>query len=108
MTSHGAPHWLAKVAATLPAPLLETMFLGVDKFQHFRFWTRRDLAGYVRDTLITRDNSDALSAWFDMSVVARMVDDHVGGRANYMDEIDRLLTLATANRVLFRRFEAGT
>jgi asparagine synthase (glutamine-hydrolysing) len=105
MTSHGAPHWLAKVASSLPAPLLETMFLGVDKFQHFRYWTRRDLAGYVRETLMPR-HSDALSAWFAMPMVARMVEDHVAGRANYMEEIDRLLTLETASRVLFRRFEA--
>ena len=58
LTSHGAPDWLAKVSSSLPAPMLETRFLGVDKFHHFRFWTRRQLAGLVRDTLSGPDRDD--------------------------------------------------
>ena len=103
MTSHGAPHWLAQLAASLPAPLLETRFLGVDKFQHFRFWTRRLLADFVRDVLVRNRDAD-LGAWFDTAKVDRMVDAHIAGRANYTAEIDHLLTVATVQKVLFRRF----
>jgi asparagine synthase (glutamine-hydrolysing) len=106
LTSHGAPDWLATLGARLPSGLLEIRFLGIDKFQHFRYWSRRSLAEFVRETLTS--DTDALANWFDMRRVASMVDDHVAGRANYMDEIDRLLTLATATRVLFRRFEAAS
>ncbi len=105
LTSHGAPDWLATLGASLPSGLLEIRFLGIDKFQHFRYWSRRNLAEFVRETLTS--DTDALANWFDMRRVSSMVDDHVAGRANYMDEIDRLLTLATATRVLFRRFEAA-
>ena len=42
----------------IPAPLLETRFLGVDKFQHFRFWMRRDLAMFLRDALIDSHAAD--------------------------------------------------
>jgi asparagine synthase (glutamine-hydrolysing) len=101
MTSHGAPDWLARVAAALPATLLETRFLGVDKFQHFRFWMRRDLAGFVRETLLGRDSTN-LGEWFDMRRVAEMVDEHVDGRANYTSELDKVLTVALAQRRLFR------
>jgi asparagine synthase (glutamine-hydrolysing) len=103
LTSHGAPDWLANLSAHLPRSLVETRFLGVDKFQHFRFWMRRDLAGFVRDTLIHDGKSD-LRTWFDMSRVAQMVNDHIAGRANYTSEIDKLLTVALAQKTLFRRF----
>jgi asparagine synthase (glutamine-hydrolysing) len=103
LTSHGAPDWVARLSARLPGSLMETRFLGVDKFQHFRFWMRRDLAGFVRETLI-HDNNDDLAPWFDMPTVARMVNDHIDGRANYTDEIDKLLTVALTQKTLFGRF----
>jgi len=103
LTSHGAPDWLARLSARLPMSLIETRFLGVDKFQHFRFWIRHDLAGFVRETLIHDHNGD-LGTWFDMPRVARMVNDHIDGRANYTDAIDKLLTVALTQKTLFRRF----
>jgi asparagine synthase (glutamine-hydrolysing) len=105
LTSHGAPDWLTRIAASIPASLLETRFLGVDKFQHFRLWTRRDFAGYVRDTLLHDATAD-LGTWFDMRRVAQMVRDHVAGYANYTDEIDRLMTVAIARKMLFKRLDA--
>lgn len=103
LTSHGAPDWLARLSARLPRSLMETRFLGVDKFHHFRFWMRRDLAGFVRETLIHDGNGD-LGTWFDMPRVAHMVNHHIAGRANYTDEIDKLLTIAVAQKTLFGRF----
>jgi asparagine synthase (glutamine-hydrolysing) len=100
-TSHGAPDWLARLSASVPAPLLETRFLGVDKFHHFRFWMRRDLSGYVRDVLIG-DHGD-LGEWFNMSRVSDMVDEHIDGRANYTTEIDKLLTIALAKKMFFEK-----
>jgi len=99
LTSHGAPDWLARLSAWLPASVLEGRFLGVDKFYHFRFWTRRGLAEVLRDTL-TRDTSVDLGAWFDMGKVAAVVNDHIAGRANYTDPLDKLLTVATTQKVL--------
>jgi asparagine synthase (glutamine-hydrolysing) len=104
LTSHGAPDWLARLSASIPAFLLETRFLGVDKFQHFRFWMRHELSGYVRDVL-DRDHTD-LGEWFNMSRVAEMVDEHIDGRANYTTELDKLLTLALARKTLFQRVES--
>jgi hypothetical protein len=97
MTSHGAPDWMAALSAHVP--LLETAFLGRDKFQHFRLWMRGPLSTMVREIL----NDDArapLEQWFDTGRVAAMVEDHVAGRANYTDEIDRVLTVAVMHRTL--------
>ncbi len=49
LTSHGAPDWMAVLSARVP--FFETAFLGRDKFQHFRHWTRHELSAFVRDTL---------------------------------------------------------
>lgn len=103
LTGHGAPAWMARLSGRLPGFLMETRFLGVDKFQHFRFWTRRDIAGFVRETLL-HDASGDLSTWFDMSRVTQMVNDHIDGRANYTDEIDKMLTVALVRKTLFERF----
>jgi len=98
LTSHGAPDWLARLSSALPARAIETRFLGVDKFHHFRFWIRHDLADLVRDTLA--EHRDALAAWFDMHTVNRMVAEHIAGRANHTDAIDKLLTVAIVQKRL--------
>lgn len=95
LTSHGAPDWMAALSARVP--FIETAFLGRDKFQHFRVWMRNELAGWVRDVLI-HDNQAALEPWFDMRIVSLMVENHVAGRANYTDEIDKLMTIAMLSK----------
>jgi asparagine synthase (glutamine-hydrolysing) len=102
LTSHGAPDWLARLSSRFPSFSLETRFLGVDKFHHFRRWIRRDLAGFVREAI--QGSASSLKTWFDMVRVAEMVTDHIDGRANYTDEIDKILTIATIENVLFGRF----
>ena len=36
-----------------------------------------------------------------MRQIRAMADDHVAGRANYLDELDAIASLAVAERVLF-------
>jgi asparagine synthase (glutamine-hydrolysing) len=100
LTSHGAPWWIAPI--TTHVPLLERAFLGRDKFHHFRLWTRTRLAPLVRQTLL-EDDRKRLDEWFDMKRVSEMVTDHIAGRANYIDEIDKAMTLA----LLARRYESA-
>lgn len=101
MTSHGAPDWMAGLSARVPS--LETSFLGRDKFQHFRHWTRHELAGFVRETL-RRDDVGVLTDCFDMRRVSLMVEEHIAGRANYTDELDKVMTVA----MLHRTVDSGT
>jgi asparagine synthase (glutamine-hydrolysing) len=100
MTSHGASDLMAKVSSSLPSGLLETRFLGRDKFAHFRLWMRNEISGFVRETLLSRESS--LSNWFETRKIEAMVNDHIGGRANYTDELDKLLTVAAACRSLLK------
>jgi asparagine synthase (glutamine-hydrolysing) len=100
LTSHGAPRWMAPI--TTHVPLLERAFLGRDKFQHFRLWTRTRLASLVRTTLLERDSA-RLEEWFDMKRMSEMVADHIAGRANYIDEIDKAMTLT----LVTKRYESS-
>ena len=97
LTSHGAPDWMAALSSRVP--ILETAFLGRDKFHHFRYWMRHELSGFVRNAL-RRDDSGVLTDWFDMRRVGVMVEDHIAGRANYTDELDKLMTVAAMQRAM--------
>lgn len=106
MTSHGASDLMARVSSSLPKELLETRFLGRDKFAHFRIWMRNELSGFVRETLL--GSRDSLATWFETRKIEAMVDEHVRGRANYTDELDKLLTVAVACRTLLKPPQAST
>ncbi len=100
LVSHGAPNAIARATAIPGGGLLERMFLGRHKFQHFRTWIRTAFAAEMRELLLG-DTAHGLSDWFDISRVRTMVDQHVAGSANYTDELDKLLTLAVASKTLF-------
>jgi hypothetical protein len=97
LCTHGAPNWMAALSARVPA--LETAWLGRNKFHHFPFWIRSQMAPFVRERL-SGSNGRHLDAWFDMERVAMMVEEHISGRANYTDEIDKVLTVAELQRSL--------
>jgi hypothetical protein len=63
---------------------------------------RDEISSFVRDVLI-HDRTDTLAAWFDMVRVSAMVTDHLAGRANYTDEIDKIMTVA----MLYKVFDSG-
>jgi asparagine synthase (glutamine-hydrolysing) len=97
LTSHGAPNWMAALSNRLP--LLQTAFLGRDKFQHFRLWTRNQLAPLVRE-ILGPSNRTHIEPWFDPGRVATMVDDHVAGRGNYTEELDKIITVVLVDKTL--------
>jgi asparagine synthase (glutamine-hydrolysing) len=97
LTSHGAPNWMAALSNRLP--LLQTAFLGRDKFQHFRLWTRNQLAPLVRD-ILGPSNRAHIEPWFDPRRVATMIDEHVAGRANYTEELDKIITIVLVQHTL--------
>ena len=49
---YGMPNWLARFDSYLSPLRLERLFLGRQKFCHFRTWYRHQLAGYIRQVLL--------------------------------------------------------
>jgi asparagine synthase (glutamine-hydrolysing) len=98
--SHGMPNWLTAISRYSLGRFLEKSFLGRDKFQHFRLWTEKRFADYIADVLI--QGSRELGEFFNLPQVESMVHEHVAGKKNYIDEIDKLLTLILACNTLFK------
>ena len=88
---YGMPQWFTRVDRALTPLRLERLFLGRQKFYHFRLWYRRELASYLRDTLL---DSRALGrSHVDRRGLERIVNNHVAGRGNHTTELHRLLTM---------------
>lgn len=99
LTSHGAPNWMAALSNRVP--ILQTAFLGRDKFQHFRLWTRNQLVPLVKEILGPSNRAD-IEPWFEPRRVATMIDDHVAGRSNYTEELDKIITVALLHQTLLK------
>ena len=98
-SSHGMPQWVAGWARSLPAMSPERFFLGRHKYQHFRKWTSGELSRYLREFASSRGS---LPSFFDRNTINAMIDDHVMGRRNYLDEIDKIMTIALVEKLFFR------
>ena len=97
-TGPGAPPWFPRLTEHGGSSLVEPLFRGRHKFQHFHRWFRGELASFVATTIM--DARDCLREWFDMPAVEGMIRDHTTRRGNYTDELDLLLTVAVTSRSL--------
>jgi asparagine synthase (glutamine-hydrolysing) len=98
---YGMPDWLAKVDKCLTPLHLERLFLGRQKFCHFRTWYRRELAGCVRGILL--DPRSQKRPYVNSAFVEAMVEGHVRGTRNCTTDIHRLLSLELLHRSLLDR-----
>ena len=87
---YGMPQWLAKVDRILAPVHLERLFLGRQKYYHFRAWYRRELAGTVREVLL--DPVTLRRPYLNGRRVEQMVDAHTSGSGNYTLELHKLMT----------------
>jgi asparagine synthase (glutamine-hydrolysing) len=100
LASHGMPNWLAAISRFGFDGLLAKCFLGRNKFEHFRLWTQKRFADYITEILF--QGTEDLREFLNRRYVERMVHDHLAGRKNYLDEIDKILTIALAKRILLK------
>lgn len=101
-SGHGMPDRLAYLSRIGLDRSLEKMFIGRNKFQHFRPWSRIDMSNYIREVLLQRGAD--LGGLFIKSRIEQMVHDHLGGRKNYLEEIDKIMTLTFAYRNILKGF----
>jgi asparagine synthase (glutamine-hydrolysing) len=74
--------------------------LGLHKWLPYRLWFQNELAKYVAEAL-TDPSTSRLPFW-NQSFLPRMVPDHIHGTRNYVREINAVLTLTAADRLLVR------
>jgi asparagine synthase (glutamine-hydrolysing) len=102
--SHGMPQWVAMLTHCAPILSPEGLMLGRHKFQHYTRWLRMELSEYVRDVMLSNAH---LPHFFEKRNLEVMVYDHLRGRRNYMDEIDKILTIILSTKLFFNQTEAA-
>jgi len=95
---YGMPQWLAAVDHVVRPFHFERLFLGRQKFAHFRMWYANQLSGYVKDVLL--DARSLSRPYLDAKEVRRAVEAHTSGKGNYTLEIHKLLSLELLHRQL--------
>ncbi len=97
----GMPDCLARVSRYGLDTLCAHLFTGRHKFQHFRTWMQRELAGCMRELLLGDFRTD-LDEHIDFSRVKKMLLEHLGGKRNFGSEIDMVATLVLTERLLLQ------
>jgi asparagine synthase (glutamine-hydrolysing) len=98
---YGMPNWLARIDRFLAPFRFENLFLGHQKFYHFRIWYRRQLAGYVKQVLL--DPRSRSRPYVNGAALEPLVNAHVTGLRNCTIEIHKLLSLELIHRTLLER-----
>ncbi len=94
---YGMPQWVAKADHLLSPLHLERLFLGRQKFYHFRVWYRDQLSAYVREILL--DSRTMSRPYVNPKKIEEVVQGHLTGGLNYTTEIHKLLTLELIHRL---------
>jgi Asparagine synthase (glutamine-hydrolyzing) len=104
---YGMPDRLAKIDRYLRPFHFEKLFLGRQKFCHFRSWYQDQLSGFVREILLDRNACNR--AYLNSSALEPLVEGHIKGIHNRTTEIHKLLTLELLQKQLFesRKWEEG-
>jgi asparagine synthase (glutamine-hydrolysing) len=95
---YGMPQWLARIDHVFSPLHLERVFLGRQKFSHYRVWYRDLLADYVCEMLL--DERSFSRPYIKKQALEVIVRSHLRGNRNYTNEIHTLLTL----ELLYRQF----
>jgi asparagine synthase (glutamine-hydrolysing) len=98
---YGMPNWLAHVDKYLAPFQFEKLFLGRQKFCHFRSWYRHQLATYVKEILL--DPRSRSRSYVNGPILERVVNSHVNGLCNHTVEIHKLLSIELLHRTLLDR-----
>jgi asparagine synthase (glutamine-hydrolysing) len=100
LVNHGMPNLVASISGRMPWVNPEKILLGRHKFQHYRRWICNELSDYVRDCL---SSNSMLQVPIEKKYIDKMINSHIRGRGNYVDEIDKALTLVLSARLFFKQ-----
>jgi asparagine synthase (glutamine-hydrolysing) len=100
LNNDGWPHWLSPFDPVFRRVTASLKILGLHKYLHYRSWFRREFAEYVKS--VVTDARTRRSPLWNSAFLECMAQEHIGGRRNYVSEINAVLTLEAVDRLLFR------
>lgn len=87
---YGMPQWVAGIDQLLTPLHLEKLFLGRNKFYHFRIWYRDKLSKYLKDILL--DPRTLTRPYLKGKLFEKYLISHFEGKQNYTIEISNILS----------------
>jgi asparagine synthase (glutamine-hydrolysing) len=103
---YGMPQWAAKVDRLLAPLHVERLFLGRQKYYHFRVWYRHELARHLKEVLL--DPSTLRRPYLNGRRVEEMVVAHTQGTGNYTREMHILMSSELIQRELIEQKQSGS
>ena len=100
------PHWLTRIDRKLENLHLEKIVAGREKFEGYRIWIKTHLGDFIKQTL-SNPNAHYVE-FFDPKSVQRMVTRHLAGTHNYLNEINKVLTIELVCASLIHQRSAGS
>jgi len=97
---HVTPHWLTSFDRKLENWHLERLLSGRQKWEAYRIWIKTAFAPFLRETLC--DSQADYTHFFDYQTVRTMVERHIAGTHNYLEEINKALTVQLISSSLLR------
>jgi asparagine synthase (glutamine-hydrolysing) len=102
MYLYAMPSWMTRLTSRGPFAALERLFLGHQKFEHYRLWLRKELAPFVKEVLL--DSRTLGRSFFNRRFIEQIVIGHTVRGDNYFYEINKALTLELICRQLFEGY----
>ncbi len=94
---HGMPDPAARLLSPCLKSAIENLFIGRQKFHHFRTWIQRELSVRIEASIPTTSRTN-LDEYVDLRKARELVIDHIEGKSNYTAEIDRIATLVSMEK----------
>ena len=95
---YGLPQSMCKFEKVLMPLHLERLFLGRQKFYHFRTWYRDHFSSYLKETLLAQRAKQR--PYLRGEALERLVDEHSKGAGNWTRELHLFLTLELLQKLL--------
>lgn len=95
---YGMPQWLVRTDRMMGPLQLERLFLGQQKYYHFRTWYRHALAAQVKEVLL--DPRALARPYLKRREVEAIVARHTNGRGNHTLTLHKLMTCELLHRLL--------
>jgi len=92
------PHWLIKLDHIFASLHPERLILGRYQFTHYRIWFCNEISYYVREILLDKRTADR--PYLNKRFLKEIVDGHLKGNRNYVNEINKILTAELIHRYL--------
>src|SRR5437588_300050 len=85
------PHWLTRIDRKLEKLRPERILSGRQKFKGYRIWIKTHFTDFIQQTLL--NPKAQFAQFFNSKTVEEMVRRHIAGTHNYLNEINKVLTV---------------